>query len=168
MISYAAEAADYHREAAKYYRRARADAQRAGTYYAFAADRRGHAAWLTQCPDLWDLSPDGGTTPSAYEDAARSYDQLGDLFLRASFSYTDLARSSAGHAHAYNRRAAEQRARAEAYEAELRAITVQPGDQVRLTCGDLHTVTEGDPGDLSGRFPCSHGTRSAVALEGQA
>jgi hypothetical protein len=85
----AREARSHASRAAGCTRRAEADARRAESAYKTAASMRSHAAWITtrqgQCAEL------GLGTPAQAEEAVRSWERLGDTFLRSSFHNTSQA-----------------------------------------------------------------------------
>ena len=101
----AATAAEYDLQASRDYGRARTEARRSADWYKIAGQQRRQAAWLTARPDMWTED----YTPAGVEAAARSYERLGDSFLRAHFHATDLARFHRGLARDYRAMAGRAR-----------------------------------------------------------
>lgn len=81
------EATSSSRRASAMTRRAAREAQEAHDFYQHAARTRREAAKLTQQPYLWV----GDYNPATLEDRARSWQRVGDTYLRSSFRSTAQA-----------------------------------------------------------------------------
>ncbi len=106
---HAAQARSYSRTASAATRRAERAAHQAQGWYTEAAHQRRLAASLTRAP--WRWLPEIGYTPAAHEDQARTWERLGDTYLRMSFSATSSAAHYRELAASYRTMAAERAAR---------------------------------------------------------
>ena len=88
MTDFEATASGYRREADRDSRRARRDAEQADRFYGLARETSRNAAWCARRPDLWEHN----WTPADIEAHARSWERLGDTYLRSSWHATESAR----------------------------------------------------------------------------